>query len=295
MEPKANSITVRTGKELKLLQRAKIRTLPTCDVCHKVFLKPYNLKRHKPVHDKPKTFEMKRSSCKVCNKKFQKQYNLKRHELTHKSPEIEPSVQNREGLAKNVKKYTCGVCQKQFLKLYNLKCHKLLHRSGKDLAENDEEPGNEEQKFSCEFCGLVFTRKASLKAHIVRKHTQRYQFSCELCGKQFKIDQGRPAHPHETESPRAACDMRCLRKDLSEQPQFVRSSEVRSLQGEVRVPHLPRATSHQGELGPARADAAREEGEVRLRRVRQDLLRERHTEETQEGPHRRQTLQLHSL
>lgn len=89
--------------------------------------------------------------------------------------------------------------------------------------------------------------------------------------------------------------MRRLRQDLPEQPQPVHSSEARALQGEVRMPAVPPAPRHAREPGPARADAAREEGEVGVRGVRQDVLRELRPEEAHEDPHGRQAVQLYGL
>lgn len=43
------------------------------------------------------------------------------------------------------------------------------------------------RKFTCIICGLICSRKETLRSHFVRKHTQHYEFSCEQCGKEFKI------------------------------------------------------------------------------------------------------------
>lgn len=108
-------------------------------------------------------------------------------------------------------------------------------------------------------------------------------------------DQGRSHHPHEAESPGVAGDMRRMRQDLPQQPQSVHSSEARTLQGQVRVPAVPSATGHPGESGSARVDAAREEGEVGVRGVRQDLLRELRSTEAYEDSYGRQAVQLYGL
>lgn len=89
--------------------------------------------------------------------------------------------------------------------------------------------------------------------------------------------------------------MRRVRQDLPEQPQSLHSSEARALQGEVRVPVVSPATRHAGKSESARIDAAREKGEVGVRGVRQDLLRELRTEEAYEDPHGRQAVQLQGL
>lgn len=108
-------------------------------------------------------------------------------------------------------------------------------------------------------------------------------------------DQGRPDHAHPAESSRIAGDMRRVRQDLPEQPQSLHSSEARALQSEIRVSVLPSATRHAGESRSARADAAREEGEVGVRGVRQDLLRELRFKEAHENPHGRQAVHLLDL
>lgn len=107
--------------------------------------------------------------------------------------------------------------------------------------------------------------------------------------------QGRPDEPHTVQSPGAAGDLRRLRQDLPQQQLPVRASEVRPLQGQVRVPDMQEADGQSGEPQRAHAQAARAQGERGVRGVRQDVLAEQQAEGTHEDPHRGQAVQLYHL
>ncbi|ODV87733.1 hypothetical protein CANARDRAFT_188793, partial [[Candida] arabinofermentans NRRL YB-2248] len=49
-----------------------------CDLCNKVFYKPYNLKSHQKTHSTEKPFP-----CKHCNKPFARSHDRRRHERLH--------------------------------------------------------------------------------------------------------------------------------------------------------------------------------------------------------------------
>ena len=69
---------------------------------------------------------------------------------------------------------------------------------------------------------------------------------------------------------------------MFEQQLFVRASEIRPLQGQVRVPGVQEADGHPGKSERAHDQAAREEGERGLRGVREKLLAPRQPSKTRE-------------
>lgn len=107
--------------------------------------------------------------------------------------------------------------------------------------------------------------------------------------------QGRSDESHTFQPPGTAGDLRRLRQDLSQQQLPIRASEVRALQGQVRVSDMQEANGQPGEPRRAHAQAARAQGERGVRGVRQDLLAEQQIEGAHEDPHRGQTVQLHHL
>lgn len=74
---------------------------------------------------------------------------------------------------------------------------------------------------------------------------------------------------------------------MFEQQFFVRASEIRPLQGQVRVPGVQEADGHPGKSERAHDQAARKEGERGLRGVRENVLQEQQAESPHEDPHRR--------
>ncbi|XP_076174622.1 LOW QUALITY PROTEIN: uncharacterized protein LOC143150322 [Ptiloglossa arizonensis] len=80
------------------------------------------------------------------------------------------------------------------------------------LAQNHEGSGKSKftskRKFACMICGLICSRKETLRSHFVRKHTQRYEFSCEQCGKEFKIKGDLTTHTRlNHREPPVICDV----------------------------------------------------------------------------------------
>ncbi|XP_011049984.1 PREDICTED: zinc finger protein 665-like [Acromyrmex echinatior] len=129
--------------------------------------------------------------CDVCLKYFKSKYLLKRHELTH-TAEI---MRGCETDVKENSTFTDEVPQKQAplpCVTCDFRCNKrstmIAHLAEKHdgIANNDRFAGDK-REFTCVVCGLVFTRKESLRSHFIRKHTQHYAYSCEHCGKGFKV------------------------------------------------------------------------------------------------------------
>ncbi|KAG5328492.1 ZN208 protein, partial [Acromyrmex charruanus] len=129
--------------------------------------------------------------CDVCLKYFKSKYLLKRHELTH-TTEI---MRGCETDVKENSTFTDEVPQKQAplpCVTCDFRCNKrstmIAHLAEKHdgIANNDRFAGDK-REFTCVVCGLVFTRKESLRSHFIRKHTQHYAYSCEHCGKGFKV------------------------------------------------------------------------------------------------------------
>ncbi|ABN67860.2 calcineurin responsive zinc-finger, partial [Scheffersomyces stipitis CBS 6054] len=110
-----------------------------CEVCDKVFLKPYNLKSHMKTHSSDKPFK-----CSHCFKTFARSHDKKRHELLHngvKNFKCEGYLQD------GVTKWGCGkkfarsdALSRHFRTETGWLCIRPLMDEAKRLEENPNNP-----------------------------------------------------------------------------------------------------------------------------------------------------------
>lgn len=135
LKRKRRSSSLNSSKVHKETEREVLPKLP-CDICGKIFNKPYNLKSHMRSHSTEKPF-----SCSVCNKKFARSHDKKRHELLHKG---EKNFKCEGFLKDGITKWGCGkkfarsdALSRHFRTETGWLCIKPLMDEAKQVESND--------------------------------------------------------------------------------------------------------------------------------------------------------------
>ena len=104
-------------------------------------------------------------TCKVCKAKFSSEADLKTHSLERHKLVI-------GGPDGDI--FQCPTCNVQFKKSLQLNKHENYYHK-------------KAESYNCEFCGKIFTAKASLSYHIKNFHEKgpSEEYTCEFCGKKF--------------------------------------------------------------------------------------------------------------
>lgn len=121
-----------------------------CEICHKLFDEVPDLEEHVRVkHSTP-------HSCNVCKCGFLNERALRAHMYAHSL-------------------FHCSKCMKSF---ENRRCFKYHQSKCKSYSKN--------QSFSeyiCDICGNKYTKKPSLRIHIIQKHLNVLPYTCDTCGR----------------------------------------------------------------------------------------------------------------
>ncbi|GFY38646.1 zinc finger protein [Trichonephila inaurata madagascariensis] len=147
------------GKRYK--QNHRISSLESCfkcKVCKKSFSMGFANKKIKP-------FRKESYSCEVCKKEFKYECFLTYHLFEHS----------------NDWPCWCSVCKKGFALPSHLKKHMCYHAS------------NDELKFKCSVCPLIFKSKESLKEHGMF-HLSVYKWKCNECKRGFLFESDMKEH-----------------------------------------------------------------------------------------------------
>ena len=151
----------------------------TCDVCGKVFDRPYRLARHIDIHNPNRP----RVSCQICDRTFTRFDTLENHVKSVHS---------------NERPYQCQyhTCQKTFATHTALMSHLKYHTNGRpyqcfecnasfahlsEYKAHAREKHADTEKLRCTDCYRVFPDTTSLEAHRSLEHL----LECEICGKKF--------------------------------------------------------------------------------------------------------------
>lgn len=192
-----------------------------CEVCNKMFDRPYRLQRHLQIHDPNR----RRVSCQICDRMFTREDTLQNHIRCLHSDE-RPYKCTDEGCYKafasqsaliqhlkshmNGKPYRCNECPASFalLSIYKQHMHKD-HAETEALRCSDcyrvfaDRDGLDQHKllehrYECEICGKAFARLAYLEQH-ARVHEGSGLFNCKFCSlgfdNEYAFKQHMKAHP----------------------------------------------------------------------------------------------------
>ena len=137
-----------------------------CNVCGKIFKDSYNLNRHvTSMHENKKNFH-----CQLCPKTYAELRDLNKH----------ISVYHQ-----NDGKYKCEFCEMEFPFLRDKNQH--LFNIHQIIVPPLEETSNDEtkEKFECQYCQKLFSKKSNMKSHISIVHDGVKNFTCNECGSAF--------------------------------------------------------------------------------------------------------------
>lgn len=135
-----------------------------CNLCSLTFYTAKDLR----FHIKSEHVEMTQQAflCDLCGSKFKEKKVLNAH---------------RRFVHSEARPESCPSCEKRFKTKSQLKNHLVIHKKVSDL------------NLSCEVCGKMFMRVATLKDH-VRRHTKDFTHFCEICNKGFYRKYGLDEH-----------------------------------------------------------------------------------------------------
>lgn len=159
--------------------------------------------------------------CNICGRKVQSRHSLQRHLRGHK-PTFECRLCSCQAfpyqfqLINHIKdkhskkgKFSCiysDICKFKTSKKSNLSEHvKTVHKKEIEYARSENKKfmtstrlkyliHREEQKFSCDYCGIQMRRKTNLNQHMKRIHLQHDKYSCSKCNFKTKYHQNLAKH-----------------------------------------------------------------------------------------------------
>ncbi|XP_073832616.1 uncharacterized protein [Musca autumnalis] len=137
-----------------------------CDICGKVFDRPYRLKRHLPVHSMERPH-----ACNVCNYRFFTSNLLRIHMVQHENENAGAFM-----MKSRPDGFKCPDCPRRFEKQASLSAHRQIHTRN-----------NSDVNYPCTTCQRNFMSVRSLTEHITNKHPEVEKHKCDQCDKTFVL------------------------------------------------------------------------------------------------------------
>ncbi|XP_037299273.1 zinc finger protein 39 isoform X3 [Manduca sexta] len=119
-------------------------------------------------------------ACNMCPEAFLREKSLQIHKFKHKGDHV------------------CVECKLSFMTSANLAAHLVIHQSqvcagcGNKFnricyTKHKQKCSfiEENRRFICDYCSKEYTRRSTLKLHIIHNHLTGKQFQCDQCGKTF--------------------------------------------------------------------------------------------------------------
>ncbi|XP_026756785.2 zinc finger protein 431-like [Galleria mellonella] len=123
-----------------------------CKICHKLFDTKDGLSQHVYEHHDDKGYP-----CKVCGISFANERALSAHMYSHSL-------------------FHCNTCRRSF---ENRKCYKYHLKQ----CSFPKESSQYTKQYICDYCNSSYTKKPSLRIHIIQKHLNVLPYICQICGK----------------------------------------------------------------------------------------------------------------
>lgn len=138
------------------------KTVYNCEVCHQIFEDQPSLDNHNRLHS------LDLPQCKICKQGFKSDRSLRAHMYAHTL-------------------FTCSNCCKSF---ENRKCF-MYH---KEHCSGTKKCIEIEGTYECADCGMKYTKKPSLRIHIIQKHLNVLPYVCQICGKRSSTKNHHKSH-----------------------------------------------------------------------------------------------------
>lgn len=144
------SLIMHKEKLAKHLLKVHHKQVFSCNMCHELFDQQKSLDRHTQFNHGPNSHH-----CQTCGAGFSIARALRAHGYTHSL-------------------FGCPSCSASF---ENRKCYEY-HKG--QCTEQKQQP---ESLYECHDCGSKYTKKPSLRIHIIQKHLNVLPYVCQICGK----------------------------------------------------------------------------------------------------------------
>ena len=157
-----------------------------CSVCHKGFIKEFELRIHERIHRLGLV-------CNVCDKVFARRSGLEIHQRLHTGEKpfkcstcglayaSEVSLKNHRRKHLESRQFQCGHCTRKFFRRWELDIHERTHTG--------------ERPYTCQYCPAAFKGISHLRVH-ERNHTGSKPYECKKCPAKFTNGSALRRHEH---------------------------------------------------------------------------------------------------
>ncbi|XP_023952542.2 zinc finger protein 850 [Bicyclus anynana] len=201
-------------KSKKLIE-PKIRFSTKCHMCGKDFNNPQHLNQHlmstakgvcsvcgkiMPKEKLQKHLKSRHNKyvfpCEICLQIFEDQSSLSHHSELHASGMPQCKVckhgfRNDRALLAHMYAHTLFVCSNCSKSFENRKCY-MYHKESCSATRPQEV--EVDGVYECDECGKKYTKKPSLRIHIIQKHLNVLPIICQICGKRSATKNHHKSH-----------------------------------------------------------------------------------------------------